>query len=61
MEYTHVITDAVTGEVTVIPFTEEEILIHLANQVEEAKEDPIQKLTKFLADNPDVAQFLNTN
>lgn len=59
MDYTHVITNAETGEVTVIPFTEEEILIYLNNQQQEVKEDPIQKLTKFLLENPDVAQLLN--
>lgn len=58
MEYTHVITDAVTGEVTVIPFTEEEVL---AYQVEAAisEKDPVEKLKEFLLANPDVANILN--
>lgn len=57
MEYTHVITDAVTGEVTIVPFTEEEILQYQAEAVVE--KDPIEKLKEFLLANPDVANILN--
>jgi hypothetical protein len=58
MEYTHVITDAITGEVTVVPFTEEEVLQHQANAII-AEKDPVEKLKEFLLANPDVANILN--
>ena len=57
MEYTHVITDAVTGEVTIVPFTEEEILQYQSEAVVE--KDPVEKLKEFLLANPDVANILN--
>jgi hypothetical protein len=57
MEYTHVITDAITGEVTIIPFTQEEIEAFEA-QKQEVVVDPITKLKEFLANNPDVASIL---
>jgi hypothetical protein len=57
MDYTHVITDAVTGEVTIIPFTQEEIDAYEAAQVEVVV-DPIEKLKNFLEQNPDVASLL---
>lgn len=57
MEYTHVITDAVTGEVTIVPFTEEEILQYQAEA--EVEKDPVEKLKEFLLANPDVANILN--
>lgn len=47
MEYTHVITDAITGEVTIIPFTQAEIEAHKANQTAEpqvSKDDLLAKL-----------------
>lgn len=58
MEYTHVITNAVTGEVTVIPFTEEEVLAYQA-EAESSEKDPVEKLKEFLLANPDVANILN--
>jgi hypothetical protein len=57
MDYTHVITDAVTGEVTIIPFTQEEIDAYEAAQVEVVV-DPVEKLRSFLEQNPDVASLL---
>lgn len=57
MEYTHVITDAITGEVTIVPFTEEEILQYQSEVVVE--KDPVEKLKEFLLANPDVANILN--
>lgn len=57
MDYTHVIKDAVTGEITIIPFTQDEIDAYEAQQVEVVV-DPINKLKAFLQDNPDVASIL---
>ena len=58
MEYTHVITDAVTGEVTIVPFTEEEILQY-QEETTLSEKDPVEKLKEFLLANPDVANILN--
>ena len=58
MDYTHVITDAVTGEVTIIPFTQAEIEAYEAQQQELPQEDPVAKLKAFLEANPDVAAIL---
>lgn len=58
MEYTHVITDAITGEVTIIPFTQAEIEAYEAQQQTVAV-SPIDKLKQFLIDNPDVAEIIN--
>lgn len=57
MEYTHVITDAITGEVTIIPFTQDEIDAYEAQKVEVVV-DPVEKLKAFLQQNPDVAAIL---
>ena len=57
MEYTHIITDAITGEVTIIPFTQDEIDAYEAQQVEVVI-DPVDKLKAFLQQNPDVAAIL---
>lgn len=59
MEYTHVITDAITGEVTIIPFTQAEIEAYESQTEEVVTVSPIDKLKQFLAANPDVAQILN--
>lgn len=58
MEYTHVITDAITGEVTIIPFTQAEIEAYEAQQ-QTVEVSPVDKLKQFLAANPDVAEILN--
>ena len=58
MDYTHVITDAVTGEVTIIPFTQAEIEAYEAEQ-QIVEVSPVDKLKQFLAANPDVAEILN--
>lgn len=59
MEYTHVITDAITGEVTIIPFTQAEIEAYEAQAQEVVAVSPIDKLKQFLIDNPDVAEIIS--
>ena len=59
MEYTHVITDAITGEVTIIPFTQAEIEAYEAQSQEVVAVSPIDKLKQFLIDNPDVAEIIS--
>lgn len=59
MNYTHVITDAITGEVTIIPFTQAEIEAYEAQSQEVVAVSPIDKLKQFLIDNPDVAEIIS--
>jgi len=63
MEYVHIITNAETGEVSEIPFTDDEILQRQAEESDAAAKaaleaDPVAKLKAFLNANPDVAQVL---
>lgn len=50
-------TDALTGETTFIPYTDEEITL-IEVPVVETPIDPLEKLKQFLSANPDVAEII---